>query len=75
MIDSGQKNDSNKKLLAQYASLGVQLVAALIIAVFLGKWIDEKIKFNFPVLIWLFPLLVIIGMILKAVKDTSRKNE
>lgn len=74
MTDLEPKDNSNKKLLTQYASLGVQLVAVLIVAVFLGKWIDEKIKFNFPVLIWLFPLLVIIGMILKAIKDTSPKK-
>lgn len=74
MTNSGQKNTSNKNLLIQYASLGAQLLAGLIIAVFLGKWIDEKAKFTFPVCIWLFPLIVIIGMILKAVKDTSKKK-
>jgi F0F1-type ATP synthase assembly protein I len=68
------KNTSNKSLLIQYASLGAQLLAGLIIAVFLGKWIDEKAQFTFPVFIWLFPLIVIIGMILKAVKDTSNKK-
>ena len=74
MTDINSKNTSNKNLLIQYASMGAQLLAGLIIAVFLGKWIDEKAKFTFPVFIWLFPLLVIIGMILKAVKDTSKKK-
>ena len=71
--NSGQKDTSNKSLLIKYASLGTQLLAGLIIAVFLGKWIDEKAKFTFPVFIWFLPLIVIIGMILKAVKDTSKK--
>lgn len=75
MTDNGQKDTSNKSLLIQYAGLGAQLLAGLIIAVFLGKWVDEKAKFSFPVFIWLFPLIVIIGMILKAVKDTSKKND
>ena len=74
MTDINQKNTSNKNLLIQYASLGTQLLAGLVIAVFLGKWIDEKAKFTFPIFIWLLPLIVIIGMILKAVKDTSRKK-
>lgn len=74
MTDSKQKNTSNKNLLIQYAALGTQLLAGLIIAVFLGKWVDEKAKFAFPIFIWLFPLIVIIGMILKAVKDTSKKK-
>jgi len=74
MTDINSKNTSNKNLLIQYASLGAQLLAGLIVAVFLGKWIDEKVKFSFPVFIWLIPLIVIIGMILKAVKDTSKKK-
>jgi F0F1-type ATP synthase assembly protein I len=75
MTDSNnQRNTSNKNLLIQYAALGSQLLAGLIIAVFLGKWIDEKLHFTFPVFIWLLPLIVIIGMILKAVKDTSKKK-
>lgn len=75
MTDSNnQKNTSNKNLLLQYAGLGAQLLGGLLIAIFLGKWIDEKVNFSFPVFIWLFPLVVIIGMILKAVKDTSNKK-
>lgn len=74
MTDNNQKNTSNKNLLIQYAALGSQLLAGLIIAVFLGKWIDEKINFTIPVFIWLLPLIVIIGMMLKAVKDTSKKK-
>lgn len=71
-----KKNTSNKQLLMQYASIGSQLFAGLIITVFFGKWIDEKLHINFPVFIWLLPLIFIIGMILKVIKDTSkRKNE
>ncbi|HVX27824.1 MAG TPA: AtpZ/AtpI family protein [Parafilimonas sp.] len=74
MIDSNkEKNTSNKNLLIQYASLGAQILAGLIVAVAIGYWLDEKIKFSFPVFIWLLPLLVIIAMILKAVRDTSKK--
>lgn len=66
-------NKSNKELLFQYAGIGAQILAGLLITVFLGKWIDAKVKFSFPVLIWLLPLLFIISMILKAIKDTSKK--
>ena len=75
MIDRNEKKDtSNKSLLIQYAGLGAQLLAGLLIAVFAGKWVDDKFSFSFPVCIWLFPLIVIIGMILKAIKDTSKKK-
>ena len=75
MTDPANKNTvSNKKLLLQYASIGTQILAGLIVGVFAGKWIDEKLAFSFPLLIWLLPLIFIIGMIIKVVKDTS-KNE
>jgi F0F1-type ATP synthase assembly protein I len=71
----GKKNTSNKQLLMQYAAIGSQLFAGLIITVFLGKWIDEKLHINFPVFIWLLPLIFIVGMILKVIKDTSKKGK
>ena len=69
-----RKNYSNKSLLIKYSALGAQLLAGLIIAVLAGKWIDGKLGFAFPVCIWLFPLIVILGMIFMAVKDTSKKK-
>ena len=74
MTENGKKDTSNKSLLIQYAGLGVQLLAGLLIAVLAGKWVDEKFSFSFPVCIWLFPLIVIIGMILRAVRDTSKNK-
>ena len=78
---TGKKNTSNlpegrqgKRLLIQYAAIGSQLFAGLIITVFAGKWIDEKLHFRFPVFIWLLPLLFIIGMIIKVINDTSKKK-
>ena len=72
---NSKKNISNKSLLLRYAGIGSQLLAGLTITVFLGKWIDEKLHFSFPVLIWLMPLIFIVGMILKVIKDTSKKEK
>ena len=69
-----QNNKSNKNLLLQYAGIGAQILAGLILGVFLGKWIDEKTNLKFPLLIWLLPLIVLIGMMIKVVKDTSNKK-
>ncbi|MEP6682101.1 MAG: AtpZ/AtpI family protein [Parafilimonas sp.] len=75
MIEEPGKNKvSNKTLLIQYASIGSQMLAGLIIAVFAGKWIDGKLHFSFPIFIWLLPLIFIVGMILKVIKDTSKKK-
>ena len=69
-----KKNYSNRDLLIKYSSLGAQLLAGLIVAVFAGKWLDKKIALSFLLCIWLFPLLVILGMIFNAVRDTSKKK-
>ncbi|MBC7587574.1 MAG: hypothetical protein H7178_04365 [Chitinophagaceae bacterium] len=64
---------SNKKLLYQYAGFAIQLLVALGIATYAGLWIDKKLKLTIPLLIWMLPLLVLIMMILKTVKDTNKK--
>jgi hypothetical protein len=53
----------------------MQLVVLLGLAVFAGWKLDQKFHFSFPILVWALPLLVLIAMITKAIRDTSRKNE
>jgi uncharacterized integral membrane protein len=67
---SNKRNISNKNLLLQYAGIGAQIVAGLLIFIFAGKWIDSKLQLSFPMLIWLLPLIFIVGMIVKVIKDT-----
>ena len=69
-----RKNISNKSLLVQYASIGAQIVAGLLLFIFVGKWIDSKLNWSFPVFIWLLPLIFIIGTMIKAIRDTSKKR-
>ncbi|HNP22348.1 MAG TPA: AtpZ/AtpI family protein [Panacibacter sp.] len=64
---------SNKQLLFEYAGLGFQLLVTISIAIYAGKWLDDWIKTSVPVFLWLLPLMVIIVMIFKAIKDTSNK--
>lgn len=70
----GDNSTSNKRLLIQYASIGAQIIAGLIFTIFVGKWIDGKIHLSFPIFIWTLPLIFIIGITIKAVKDTSNKK-
>ena len=72
---SNKENISNKNLLLQYAGIGAQIVAGLLIFIFVGKWIDSKLQLSFPVFIWLLPLIFIVGMIIKVIKDTSKKKD
>ncbi|HEY9362060.1 MAG TPA: hypothetical protein VIQ00_02280 [Chitinophagaceae bacterium] len=57
----------------RYAGLGVQIFAALGLAVFAGIKADGWLNFSSPLLVWIFPLLFIAGMIYKLIKDTNRK--
>ncbi|HYF31579.1 MAG TPA: AtpZ/AtpI family protein [Chitinophagaceae bacterium] len=70
----GQPPDkpSNNKLLLRYAGMGMQILVSLGLAIFIGLKLDAWIGTSFPVLVWLLPLLVIIGMIVKVIKDTSK---
>ncbi len=68
-----EKKPQNNKLLYQYAGFAFQLLVGLGIAVFAGIKLDGWIKPGIPIFTWLLPLLVLIAMLVKAVKDTSEK--
>jgi hypothetical protein len=48
-------------------------MAGLALAVFAGMQADKWIKANMLVFTWLLPLVVLIGILIKVVKDTSGK--
>lgn len=58
----------------QYASLATQLLVSFAFAAFGGKWLDLKFFSRKPVFIWILPLLVGIGLIIKVIKDTDNKT-
>jgi undecaprenyl pyrophosphate phosphatase UppP len=69
------KKESNNRILLRYAGMGAQILVSIGLAVFIGLKLDTWISTPFPILVWLLPLLVIIGMIIKTIKDTSRQNK
>lgn len=64
---------SKPSILFQYLGLATQLIAALLISVYGGFWLDKKLALSVPVFAWLLPLLILIGMLVKVIKDTSNK--
>jgi len=70
----GQRPDkrSSNNILLRYAGMGAQILVSLGLAVFIGLKLDSWIGTSFPILVWLLPLLVIIGMIIKTIRDTSK---
>ncbi len=57
----------------RYAGLGSQILVSLGIAVFIGLKVDKWLKIPLPLLVWLLPLVVLIGIIYKLVTETSGK--
>jgi Na+/glutamate symporter len=69
---SSQSN-SNKDLL-RYAGLATQIFVSLGIAMFIGIKTDKWMALSFPVFSWALPLLVLVGLIIKLIKETSGKK-
>jgi len=67
------KEDNRNRLLFQYAGFATQLMIVLGLAVYGGLWADKKLNLTFPLLLWVLPLVVIVAMIIKVIKDTSKK--
>lgn len=57
----------------QYAGMASQWIIVLVATVYLGKWLDEKWAFKKGFLIWLLPLLSLAGLMIKLIRDTSKK--
>lgn len=57
----------------QYAGMASQWIIVLVATVYLGKWLDEKWAFKKAFLIWLLPLLSLAGLMIKLIRDTSKK--
>jgi hypothetical protein len=65
----------NRKELYRYASLSGQVAASVGLALFLGIRADKWLRGSFPIFSWALPLLVIVLLIVKLVKESSRKND
>lgn len=58
----------------KYAGMVMQFFVSIGIAVFLGLQADKWLQTSIPVFAWVLPLLVIIGIIIQVMRDTSRKK-
>jgi ATP synthase protein I len=58
-----QKPDKRQSLnaLARYSGMAFQIAGAVVICLFLGKWLDSKFPMNFPVFT---TILTILGVFL-----------
>jgi hypothetical protein len=66
--------DKNKTIL-QYAGLATQFAIAISLAVFIGIKVDKWMALKTPMLTWILPLVFIVTIIYKIVKDTTPKKK
>lgn len=66
-------NNQNRDLI-RYAGLATQMFVAIGISVFIGLKLDEWLRISIPLLVWLIPLLVIVSLIYKLIKETGNKK-
>jgi len=65
---------NNNRDLLKYAGLASQIFVGLGLAVFLGLKLDQWLGISFPVLVWVLPLLLIVSLIIKLIRDTNSKK-
>jgi len=67
------RKETNSDLI-KYAGMGMQFLASIAIGIFVGIKADDWLNFSFPLLVWLLPLLIIISLTIKIIKDTTKKD-
>jgi hypothetical protein len=67
------RKESNRQLM-RYAGMAAQFMVSIGLGIFLGLKLDEWLNISFPLLVWVLPLLLIIGIIVKIIIETSGKK-
>ena len=67
-------NKNNNNLLWRYAGLATQFLVGIGLFLFAGLKLDDWLKFKMPVAVWVLPLLFIIVVIVKIVRDAGNKK-
>ncbi|OYY20544.1 MAG: hypothetical protein B7Y15_07615 [Bacteroidetes bacterium 24-39-8] len=68
-----KKSTPDNKLLWQYAGLATQLLVGLGLMLWLGNWLDKYVGWKSPILVWILPLLLLLGILIKVFRDTSKR--
>jgi len=72
MNNKPPSNDNNRDLV-RYASLGTQMLAAIGLAVFAGLKLDKWLH-TLPLLACVLPLLTLVSIFYKLMRETARKG-
>ena len=70
-----QRPSDNRKELLQYAGLSAEVCASVGLSIFIGIKADKWLRVSFPVFACALPLLVIIALIVRLIKESSRRKD
>ena len=59
----------------RYLSYGIQLMATIGLGLFMGYYADKYLDTSIPLLIWILPTLFLVFMLIKLVREFSKKNK
>ncbi len=58
----------------KYSGLAFQFLAAIIIGLLIGKWLDGQFKLDRPIFTIIFSLLFIIASLVLVIRDITKKE-
>ena len=67
------RKETNRQLM-RYAGMAAQFMVSIGLGIFIGLKLDAWLNISFPLLVWVLPLLLIIGIIVKIIIETSGKK-
>ena len=69
-----ERPKADNSVLMRYAGMATQFFVAIGVALWVGAKLDEWLRWVTPIWVWALPLLVITGLIIKAVRDTAKRK-
>ncbi|HEX9514236.1 MAG TPA: AtpZ/AtpI family protein [Puia sp.] len=70
-----KRSSGNRRELLRYAGLSSEVFVSVGLSLFIGIKADKWVALSFPIFSWALPLLVIVVLIIKLVKETSRNKD
>ncbi len=70
-----KKNKFANNPYLKYTSLAFQLVAYILVGVYLGRWIDNQLALSVPITTAFLPLLFMSGMFIKLYVELTKNDE
>ena len=67
-------NKPGNNLLWKNAGLATQFLVGIGLALYAGLKLDQWLKLKMPLAVWVLPLLLILGVIIKIIIDTASKK-